>query len=72
MEQWLGDEARAIAHSAQGLTIDHERTSDDDVTKYGREIGIPVTDALIRSPTRLVERVLTAFPQRQQKLAASA
>jgi len=59
-----------------GLTINHERMSDDEVstaiTQYEKELGIPVTDALTRSPERLVEMVLTAFPILEEKLAASA
>lgn len=50
-----------------GMTINHEYMSDDEVSssimKYERELKIPVTDALTRSPDRLVEMVLTAFPQ---------
>jgi len=59
-----------------GLTINHEHMSDDEVgaaiTQYEQELGIPVTDALTRSPARLVEMVLAAFPQLKEKLAASA
>ncbi len=59
-----------------GLTINHEHMSDDEVsaaiTQYEQEIGIPVTDALTRSPERLVEMVLAAFPDLKEKLAASA
>ena len=50
-----------------GLTLNHENMTDAEVssaiTKYERELGIPVTDALTRSPERLVEMVLAAFPQ---------
>ena len=35
-----------------------------------RELGIPATDALTRSPERLVEMVLSAFPELEEKLAA--
>ena len=49
-----------------GLTLNHENMTDPEVsaaiTKYEGELGIPVTDALTRSPERLVEMVLTAFP----------
>jgi len=59
-----------------GLTINHEQMSDLDVstaiTQYEQELGIPVTDALTRSPKRLVEMVLAAFPKLKEKLAASA
>ena len=50
-----------------GLTINHEHMTDAEVetaiVDYGRELGIPVTDALTRSPDRLVEMVLGAFPE---------
>ena len=57
-----------------GLTINHENMTDDEVdvaiTLYELELGIPVTDALSRSPDRLVEMVITAFPQLEAKLSA--
>ncbi len=57
-----------------GLTINHENLSDVEVeaaiTLYERELGIPATDALTRSPERLVEMVLGAFPELRSKLAA--
>ncbi|MFC5051639.1 DUF1611 domain-containing protein [Rubritalea spongiae] len=50
-----------------GLTINHEGMTDDEVsaaiTCYEEELEIPSTDALARSPTRLVEMVLSALPQ---------
>jgi uncharacterized NAD-dependent epimerase/dehydratase family protein len=59
-----------------GLTINHEQMSDIEVsaaiTRYERELGIPVTDALTRSPERLVDMVLAAFPELKGGLAASA
>jgi uncharacterized NAD-dependent epimerase/dehydratase family protein len=49
-----------------GLTINHESMDDAGVTsaiaRYEREMGLPVTDALTRSPDQLVEMVLSAFP----------
>jgi uncharacterized NAD-dependent epimerase/dehydratase family protein len=49
-----------------GLCINHERMTDPQVTaaieRYECELGIPVTDALTRSPDRLVAMVLRAFP----------
>lgn len=58
-----------------GLTINHEKMSDVEVTAaiegYEDELGIPTTDALQRSPERLVEMVLRAFPVLEEKLAAS-
>ena len=53
--------------SVIGLTISHENLSDAEIgaaiTKYERELGIPATDALSRSTSRLVEMVIAAFPQ---------
>jgi uncharacterized NAD-dependent epimerase/dehydratase family protein len=55
-----------------GLTINHEHMSDPEVsaaiTRYEHELGIPVTDALTRSPERLVEMILIAFPELKGKL----
>ncbi|MDH3234089.1 MAG: DUF1611 domain-containing protein [Alphaproteobacteria bacterium] len=59
-----------------GLTINHENMTDGEVgaaiTSYERELGIPATDALTRSPARLVAMVLSAFPELKEKLTASA
>ncbi|MCG7915309.1 MAG: DUF1611 domain-containing protein [Candidatus Thiodiazotropha weberae] len=59
-----------------GLTINHENMTDDEVsaaiTQYERELGIPATDALTRSPERLVEMVLAAFPKLEKLLPAAA
>ena len=59
-----------------GLAINHERMSDAEVdaaiTLYERELGIPVTDALTRSPERLVEMVLGQFPELEERLPAGA
>ena len=59
-----------------GLTINHEKMSDIEVsaaiTQYEQELNIPVTDALTRSPERLVEMVLAAFPVLKRKLVAYA
>ncbi len=50
-----------------GLTINHENMSDEEVseaiTLYEEELNIPVSDALTRSSTRLVDMVLSAFPE---------
>ena len=50
-----------------GLAINHENMSDHEITvaiaHYESELGIPATDALKRSPERLVDMVLSAFPQ---------
>ena len=59
-----------------GLTINHENMSYSEVsaaiTQYERELGIPTTDALTRSPERLVEMVLSSFPELQGRLIATA
>ncbi len=59
-----------------GLTINHENMTDDEVSNaviaYERELGIPATDALTRSPARLIEMVLLAFPELGKKLTACA
>ena len=59
-----------------GLTINHENMTDAEVDAaillYGLELGIPVTDALTRSPERLVEMVLLAFPELEQEPTAAA
>ena len=58
-----------------GLTINHENMTDAEVTAaialYEIELGVPATDALTRSPDRLVEMVAAAFPTLQEKLAAA-
>ena len=59
-----------------GLTINHENMTDAEVTAaiacYEAELGIPVTDALARSPERLVEMVMSAFPDLEGKLTVGA
>ena len=59
-----------------GLTINHEHMTDAEVTAaitlYELELGIPATDALTRSPDRLVDMVLRAFPELEPKLATAA
>jgi uncharacterized NAD-dependent epimerase/dehydratase family protein len=55
-----------------GLTINHENMTDAEVstaiTSYECELGIPVTDALTRSPEILVEMILLAYPALQKSL----
>ena len=50
-----------------GLTLNHENMTDTEVSeaiiKYEKELGIPSTDVLTRPPERLVEMVLSVFPQ---------
>ena len=59
-----------------GLTINHENMTDAEVTaaiaRYEAELGVPATDALSRSPERLVEMVVSAFPELEGKLTAGA
>ncbi|MGB5833339.1 MAG: DUF1611 domain-containing protein [Thiohalocapsa sp.] len=59
-----------------GLTLNHEQMTSAEVSsaiaRYERELGIPVTDALTRSPERLVAMVLSAFPQIGGSVAAGA
>jgi len=59
-----------------GLTINHERMTDAEVTDaiklYEFELGIPATDALTRSPDRLVDMVVRAFPKLERKLGPAA
>ncbi len=59
-----------------GLTINHENMTDAEITAaitlYELELGIPATDALTRSPERLVNMVLAAFPQLEGSLTATA
>ena len=58
-----------------GLTINHEDMSEPEVTaaitRYERELGIPVTDALTRPLELLVDMVLTNFPHLTEKLTVS-
>lgn len=59
-----------------GLTLNHENMTDAEVSTavdaYELELGIPTTDALTRSPDRLVDIVLGAFPELGEKLTATA
>ena len=59
-----------------GMTINHENLTDLEVStaiaRYKHELGIPVTDALTRPSTELVEMVLAAFPDIQVSLPSVA
>lgn len=59
-----------------GLTLNHEHMTDAEVTAaitmYEFELGLPATDALTRSPDRLVDMVLQAFPELTPELATAA
>ena len=58
-----------------GLTLNHEHMTDAEVsaaiTRYECELGLPTTDALTRSPDRLVDMVVRAFPELEPKLVAA-
>lgn len=49
-----------------GLTLNHEGMTDSEIsaaiTTYEVELGIPVTDALARPASRLLDMVVAAFP----------
>ncbi len=53
--------------SVIGITLNHEGMTDAEVSaaiaSYELELGLPATDALTRSPDRLVDMVLEAFPR---------
>ncbi len=59
-----------------GLTINHEHMTeaevDSAITLYELELGIPATDALTKSPERLLEMIRLAFPSLEKKFAAGA
>ena len=59
-----------------GLTINHENMTasevDAAISLYEGELGIPATDALTRSPERLVEMVFAAFPELEESLTVDA
>lgn len=58
-----------------GLTINHENMTDAEIgsaiSNYEKELGIPATDALTRSPDDLVEMVLASFPKLRKELPSS-
>ena len=62
--------------SVIGLTINHENMSESEVDEaiksYESELGIPVTDALTRSPDRLIDMVFRAFPALERQSLAVA
>ncbi|MCZ4279913.1 DUF1611 domain-containing protein [Kiloniella laminariae] len=49
-----------------GLTLNHENMSETEIRiaikKYGKDLGLPVTDALSRPVAHLVEMVVASFP----------
>jgi len=59
-----------------GVTINHEHMTDAEVSAaivlYERALGLPTTDALTRSPGRLVHMVLEAFPRLKENLPVFA
>ena len=58
-----------------GLTINHENMTDTEVDAaialYESDLGIHATDALSRPVERLVEMVVSAFPELEQKLTVA-
>jgi uncharacterized NAD-dependent epimerase/dehydratase family protein len=58
-----------------GVAINHENMTDAEVsaaiTLYEADLGIPATDPLTRSPERLVEMVLLAFPELEGDLVST-
>ena len=58
-----------------GLTINHENMTeaevDASITRYERELNIPVADALTCSPELLVEMLVSGFPELEEKLTAN-
>ncbi|WP_052666481.1 DUF1611 domain-containing protein [Nitriliruptor alkaliphilus] len=59
-----------------GLSLNHEGMTDDELSSaiagFEVTLGLPATDALSRSPDRLVEMVLAAFPELEVKLTVGA
>lgn len=59
-----------------GLTLNHENMTDAEVSAaivmYERSLGLPTTDVLTRSPDRLVQMVMKAFPRLQETLPVFA
>jgi len=57
-----------------GVTLNHENMSDAEVDlaidEYRAELGVPVTDALLRPARELVDIVVAAFPALEGQLAA--
>lgn len=55
-----------------GVTINHESMTDNEVdvaiATYESALGIPATDALSRSPERLIDMVVAAYPELREKL----
>lgn len=57
-----------------GVTLNHEGMTDAEleaaIAELPGELGIPVTDALARSPAHLIDMVLSAFPRLRPPVAA--
>lgn len=57
-----------------GLTVNHENLSetetDEFITQYEDQLGIPTADPLV-APDRLLEMILSSFPELEEKLTAS-
>lgn len=59
-----------------GVTVNHEHLSEAEVDAaiegYERDLGLPATDALTRDPARLVDMVVSAFPELAAKRTVPA
>jgi len=59
-----------------GLTLNHENMTgvqvDDAIVRYERELGIPTTDVLTKPAQRLVDMVITAYPELEEQLTMRA
>ena len=54
--------------------VPEKKTKDEYVslvTTFEQDLGIPATDALTRSPDRLVDMVVLAFPALSEKVSAT-
>lgn len=63
------------ATSVIGVTLNHEHMTlaevDAVIDEYRAELGVPVTDALLRPTRELVDMVVAAFPALEGQLAAA-
>ena len=56
-----------------GLTLNHENMTEAEldaaIALYENKFGIPVSDALSRPTDRLIDMVLSAFPELNKKIS---
>ena len=66
----------SMRHIMEVETMNKTNMSDDEVDaaiiRYELDLGIPVTDALTRSPDRLVDMVLSESPNLEKRLIVGA